>query len=159
MTEQRNDGMNDAGDPSLDLPMEYLLHEFEVTPDRGLARLVRTINLEPRGSSLSMTLVLGGQLVTGLLVPAHQWFDDLQAQLGETAHPSDRLLAVFSPQVESYSADKPESGTPDANDEQPVVFMHLRDVVALSGTAQINLAPMRVRLSEVAGWTLGGLDN
>ena len=36
MTEQRNDGMNDAGDPSLDLPMEYLLHEFEVTPDRGL---------------------------------------------------------------------------------------------------------------------------
>jgi len=110
---------------------------------------------ETRGSSLTVTLLVGGTLVCGDLIGHDQWQDELQALL-RGAGGNGELLGKLFKRVDEQGGPRPEG--------VPLNFVHLRNVLIITnyrGTLQgpepqgIEHPVWRGRLSEVQGWTLG----
>lgn len=148
---------------------------MSASPDRDpvLASLVSVINtLAGEGNAVAVTLTVPGGMVSGLLVPAWEWFEEQQhAREAETG--GDSFAVFFSmpaeqfkearerhrAEVEQWTADgrpdEPADGDADADDEAPR-FIHLRDArTPLPGGGWSPPTHWRGRLSEVTGWSWG----
>lgn len=132
------------------------MSEEQRSSDVYLDVLLDFLNQEKaKGSSLTVTLLMGGALVCGDLIAHAQWQDELQAVL-EGAGGDAPLLGRLMKSVEEAAEVLPE--------ELSAHFVHLKNVLiitnyrgTLSGDVPqgIEHPVWRGRLSEVQGWTLG----
>lgn len=155
-----------------------------VTADRTLVALVDTIDSdsEPHQQGTALILTLGGQVVSGFLIPSWQWFEEVTeisaralaenggdagaesiegtlARLASVARIKDRDEMLASRDaLEALPIDVRktvyEASTPD--------YIHLRGARVFSPGAGMlpTNRPLhwRGRLSEVAGWSFGVLE-
>lgn len=105
--------------------------------------------------ALSVTLQVGGVLVTGELISRGRWQDEFRAWLATIGGSSDVLTAVVDA-VDQELAEQEQTG--------PMQFLHLRDAKFITNYAgsMDGIAPQgperplwRTRIAEVQGWSLG----
>lgn len=142
MSEEQNEtGEAQATGPAYDVYLDTLLEFLDQE--------------ETKGSSLTVTLMVGGALVCGDLISHDQWQDELQAVL-RGAGGNGQLLGKLLKTVDTVASSRPEG--------EPLHFVHLRNAMVITNyratlqgsTPQGMEHPVwRGRLSEVQGWTLG----
>jgi hypothetical protein len=113
--------------------------------------------LETRGGSLSVTLQVGGQLVSGDLISGLNYFETMAekmktAQGNAESHITDALASIMESLKDAY---KPEANGPD---QLPPTYIHLRNArfVGLPGTSATGIY-WRGRLSAVDGFVIASL--
>lgn len=106
-------------------------------------------------SAMSVTLQVGGALVTGELISRGRWEDEFRAWLATIDGSADVLTAML---------DVVNSEIQDADEPAPLNFLHLRDAKfitnyrgTLEGTEAMGPGrPLwRARIVDVQGWSLG----
>lgn len=114
------------------------------------------VELADAGLGVSLTLTLPGGVVTGMLVGRTQWlglFREALTATGETG-------AAIGSQIEQAWLKRMD----DEDTTLPYGFVHLQGAKFLLGSSQHSLVPhnegllWRGRLSEVSGWSLGGVE-
>lgn len=128
----------------------------ETADDVYLGTLVDFLDKpQVKGSSLTVTLLIGGTPVCGELIGRDQWQEELQALLKSVGGSGEDLGLLFKA-VEERNRPNLEGPLSD--------FVHLRKALVITnyrGTLQgdvpqgIEHALWRGRLSEVQGWSLG----
>ncbi len=128
--------VSDDTDPFL----EYWVAQLERLADQGD---------EPR---VPVTLLVGGTLFTGTLVPAQSWMQHRVAGL-RADDVIDREIAEAAAQTFEEQRKLAES---DTRDGASVYYVHLLEArpVGMPGDAH-SVVPMRIKLSDVSGWVLG----
>ncbi|MFK4103249.1 hypothetical protein ACI2L1_24840 [Streptomyces sp. NPDC019531] len=106
-------------------------------------------------SAVSVTLQVGGALVTGELIGHGRWQDEFKAWLATIGGSSDVLATVFD------AIDQERAGH---DQDDPNQFLHLRNAKFITNylgsmegiTPQGPERPLwRTRIAEVQGWSLG----
>lgn len=106
-------------------------------------------------SALSVTLQVGGALVTGELISHGRWQDEFRAWLATIGGSSDVLATVI---------DAVNRELQDQDEDELMQFLHLRDAKFITNyagsmegiTPQGPERPLwRTRIAEVQGWSLG----
>jgi hypothetical protein len=107
-----------------------------------------------RGVGLEVTLVVGGLLVTGVMVSAEAHLEAL-AEVVATAS-ADSPVAGF---VEAWRRDAAETRDSRADDDGlPPMYVHLRDAAVIIGTFWRELGPGAVVFRKCPAGASGGPD-
>lgn len=138
-----DDEKSAEGRPGREGPNVYQYH----FPDWVLVDLVKHANDTDGG--VSMVLSVGGQTVSGMLIPAKEWARQMSESLDGASSSEgdliDRFTARTLPELENIKVDDP--------DAWPPFYGCFRDA-SVDG---IKVGLWRVRLIEVEGWTVGEL--
>jgi hypothetical protein len=152
--------------------------------DQALEAVVGAIDAltEPQNGGPGVVLTLGGLVVSGTIIPAWQWFDEVEyaARAAFVVHVGGSIddehggwARLFRGAAESVTRDYAErraareviEGLPDryrrlvARRDQ-TVYIHLTEArVVTAGVNPLPAAGMhwRGRLSEISGWSFGRL--
>jgi hypothetical protein len=141
-------------------------------PDSVLTVLVDAANahVERDGKSVqALTLTVGGLVVTGNLIPAWQWFEELHVAAG--VPPSDEpswLQAMANTYRENAETVREaySLSVQEQTDEHVAAldhethFIHLRDAKIMTPAGSMPTGDgwfWRGRLADVSGWMLGSL--
>lgn len=122
----------------------------DVGQDGLLELLVRGVQHAP-SAKLSVTLVMRGVVVTGILVGRDIWADEV-TKLISSAGPMGKDLG------ETIQQTFMEADLESPADGQTVYrFIHLVQAQYVDGSGPVNKpgVPWRGRLSEVSGWNFG----
>lgn len=133
-------------------------------PDWLLSRFVSMANTQ--GVSIGVTLVVGGSLVTGLIIGGREYFREMGAALARaTGSDPDAGAEDFGRSVEDLYPTAPDEGDEARRKEEGqeprtrVKFIHLRNARVLHGTTMIpeNFQGhlWRGRIAAVDGFMLG----
>ena len=152
--------------------------------DRVLEIVVGEINSlsEAQGGGPPVTLVLGGSVVSGMIIPDWQWFDEVEhaARAGFTVHTGGSIddehggwAGLFRGVSESLVRDREEHRAVQ-NVAGGLCERYRRLLAQEDRTSYIHLSNARVlapgvgplqggihwrgRLSEISGWSFGHLD-
>jgi hypothetical protein len=132
--------------------------------DYLLAVFVSVINAGKMGE-LGISLLIGGQWLSGQLVAARDWFEGLGAYLdripmagalGEMVKASG--MWAYPPEEEHV-----EQEVPNADDgvapKVPIGYLHLRDAQVISAADPVPTEGgyVRIRIESIDGWMLGRL--
>jgi hypothetical protein len=107
-------------------------------------------------AALSMTLQVGGAIVSGELISRARWRSEFKAWLATIGGSSDVISRSFDLADEVMDEEEDEDG--------PINFLHLRNVKLVTNylgsmqgiTPQGPEHPLwRTRVADVQGWTLG----
>jgi hypothetical protein len=136
--------------------------EDEAPEDDGdwlLAIFVRAAN---RGASVSVTLSVGGSIVSGMLVGAAEYLEGLGAEFEATdMDDKDKMGDMFREMaVQAREEWSPEND--EQTDDYVVSYIHLKDARYLGGAGGYMPSNRglwwRGRLDKVDGWSFGSLD-
>jgi hypothetical protein len=106
-------------------------------------------------SAISVTLQVGGALVTGELIGHSRWRAEMKGWLATIGGDSDVITTL----VDSVEQEIEEQG-----EEGPTHFLHLRDAKFITNytSSMQGIAPYgperplwRTRIADVQGWSLG----
>jgi len=101
-------------------------------------------------SEFAITVVVGGQTMTGVLVSERDW----HRLFAEQADPADATSYIFRRITERL--DERQNSTPDGQLHHD--FLHLKSVrMLLAGGLTDGFLTLRVRTAEVAAWSYGRL--
>jgi hypothetical protein len=140
----------------------------EPEPDWFLIVLVRSVNASPM-TSIGITLLVGGSLISGLLVGGNMFFDDIAERFGGELDARAK--------AEGGSEDEPGLETElreaamtlygrgskpdDSEEEAPIAYLHLRDAyIYHPGGTRLPDGQgtwLRVRIDSVDAWAFGML--
>jgi len=127
--------------------------------DLYLAFLIRIISDMPMDesndsvpNSISLSVVVGGQMWAGDLVSAASWSSQLAAQIRESAIPNelaDAFASIFD-QFKLFDQEAIEGNFPFG-------YVHLLNAVPVlfDGNNAVGGISIRFRLEDVQGWTMG----
>lgn len=130
-------------------------------PDEALSIIVgmvndATVRVE---SCYEFALTVSGVLISGELIPAWQWHEDLAEQHRSQTDPSalEQLFDAYTARARSQATEN--SAVADLTDDEPAPnFIHLRGAQIFVSTRAIPTTTgmhWRGRLSEVSGWSIG----
>jgi hypothetical protein len=129
-------------------------------PGRGdwlLDHLVSTLDeaVEDEGKEIwvSVALVVGGTLITGLAGNAVAWLSLQASTLRNTSAGDEKGLAFL--ELWAQGLDQIRSEMFQSGPRWPADFLHLRDVTVFRSGGVSQLGFLRVRLDQVAAWHLG----
>ncbi|WP_116708404.1 hypothetical protein [Actinomycetospora cinnamomea] len=154
------------------LPKENVMSD-RPRVDPSLTLMVQSVNKMESSASAAITLTLPGLIVTGTIVPAHQWFEEQGQQLGPRNDAGDpnwlvdeaadlrKLrdeLATVESKLDELGDEASRTMTELHRATEPE-YIHLREARILTG---FSMAPgegmyWRGRLADVIGWTAGSL--
>jgi hypothetical protein len=123
--------------------------------DFFLETLVELVN--DGGLSFSITLVVGGFLISGMLIPGDEYYETIGREFGQAAAKGDegtakKIQESFSSLGQHYKDDREN---PDAERQSPS-YIHLKDCKLGSVSSQSNFGSIwRGRISEVSGFFMG----
>jgi hypothetical protein len=103
-------------------------------------------------TAIGITVSLKGQIVTGLLCSYGGWI----AALRESKMGSENARVFMEELLNGLEKVPPKR--PKGKDVPPRQYFHMKDVTIWQGATQQRLGTFRGRLSEVDGWTFGGLS-
>ncbi|EED6225713.1 hypothetical protein XM82_004784 [Salmonella enterica subsp. enterica serovar Haifa] len=116
---------------------------------------------DQNAGSISMTLQVGGAVVTGMVISRKEWIDTTVESLHKASGDSIQPLGDGIRKLYDFA----NSNTTERHDrrdaeELPLAarrFIHMRDVHITVGGAQdyFGLPLWRAPLADVSGWTLG----
>jgi hypothetical protein len=119
------------------------------------------------GVQLGISVLVGGTWMSGTLIPARMYFQELGDEIAERAgQPGEALRDGFFAELGRtwFPSDSEREAGGGLADEQPApphktFHLHLRHARAWPGGTPIpeDGFYLRVRLDEVAGWTVGEL--
>lgn len=122
-----------------------------VTPldkDFTLETLVSIANL---GLSVSITLNVGGTLVTGLLASGKEYMESTAKLLEDTNKQGEQLSSIYRRYAEDlYSKDKLENLN--------IEFIHLKEATIFQGTTDFNVNLWRGKINAVDGFSFGRMN-
>ncbi len=129
--------------------------------DYLLAVFVSAINAGKMGE-LGISLLIGGQWLSGQLVSARDWFEGLGAfldripssgELGEMVRASGAW--AYPPEEEQEVPNVDDGGAPKVR----IGYLHLRDAQVISAADPVPTEGgyVRIRIETVDGWMLGRL--
>ncbi len=111
--------------------------------------------IETKGDEIwvSVVLLVGGTMITGLAGNAQSWMALQAASLRQSASGDEQGLAF----LERWAAglDETRAELSEAGPTFPVDYLHLRNVSVAHAAGVSNLALLRVRLDQVDAWHLG----
>jgi hypothetical protein len=128
-------------------------------PGRGdwllehLASILDEIETEGGDIWVSIVLLVGGTMITGLAGNAQSWLALQVDALRQSASGDDQGLAFlgrWAAGLDETRAELKESGP-----AFPVDYLHLRNVSVAHAGGVSNLTFLRVRLDQVEAWHLG----
>ncbi len=120
--------------------------------DAMLAQFVEFVETG-QWSNVRISIVIPGGIVAGELISARQFLDELQEQtvMRGLEDLTGEIGESFSVSGAGSSHEEPQAATPD--------YLYLREAVVLSATVsrgkQPRLGALRVRLEDVAAWSIG----
>ena len=128
--------------------------------DYLLAVFVSTINAG-KMDELGISLLIGGQWLSGQLVAARDWFEGLGAYLDRMPMAGELGEMVRASGTRGYPPEE-EQEVPNADDVAPKVrigYLHLRDAQVISAAAPVPTEGgyVRIRIETIDGWMLGRL--
>ncbi|PCC26517.1 hypothetical protein CIK75_02525 [Glutamicibacter sp. BW78] len=102
-----------------------------------------------------LVLITAGGVITGKVINFKTWAD---------ATIPGQDLSSFDPDEREPVTDEEFEKLPDHRkaaevQDDVVAFLHLRDVVVISGSTRVNVPRLRIRKSEVIGWQIGQVDS
>lgn len=118
--------------------------------------------------SISLTVQLGGILVSGFVIPGKQYFEEFSSEysnaVAEAVPQAKELAATYKQYLSQYGvAVYPEKDDKEPDDTAPLpVYIHMKDAHVFTSGA--NPIPgnrgvfWRGRISEVSGFFLGHLS-
>ncbi len=120
--------------------------------DAMLAQFVEFVETG-RWSNVRISIAIPGGIVAGEMISARQFLDELPEQT--VIHRLEELTGEIGESVRSSAAgfaqEEPLTASPD--------YLYLREAVVLSATVsrgkQPRLGALRVRLEDVAAWSIG----
>ncbi|MER5996426.1 hypothetical protein [Streptomyces viridosporus] len=133
----------------------HVVHPDPVRDTYLMMILAMLENDSSNKSALTVTLQVGGVLVTGELISHGRWQDEFKAWLATVGGSSDVLTAVV---------DTVDQELADQDQDEPMQFLHLRDAKFITnyGGSMQGISPQgparplwRTRIAEVQGWSLG----
>lgn len=116
-------------------------------PDPLLEEIVNTAIRT--GDRLSVTLVVGGQAISGMLCRFEDYMEQVMADLRGLSSASDDMCGQLVKKMEGWLE---EVNVPDKWDDYPF-RVHLRDATTADGR---RLGAFRCRIAEVNGFSIGG---
>ncbi len=128
-------------------------------PSRGdwllehLASILDEVETEGAEIWVSIVLLVGGTMITGLAGNAQSWMALQVDALRQSASGDEEGLAFlgrWAAGLDETRAELQESGP-----TFPVDYLHLRNVSVVHAAGVSNLAFLRVRLDQVEAWHLG----
>jgi len=111
-------------------------------------------------SEFGLTLLIGGRLVTGTLIPMQMYLSELANSIA----PAEAVQENAGSSLADYFREVSKSIQAQAVDNETyevesTAHIHLRDAVVFSTQPRgINIGLWRGRLASVEGWTLGVLN-
>ena len=124
----------------------------------GLTHLLNRLGqVEGAVASIGVMLMIGGSLYAADIVSARGWWEETSQNMrGATTGGLDEVAAMVSDvlanQFETVSQFYRDQG-PGSDDR--MAYVHLRNVRVLGQMNIVDGLTMRVRLSEIQGWTMG----
>jgi hypothetical protein len=109
-------------------------------------------------SSMSMTLTVNGTVVTGDLISAGRWAEQVLQSITDAVEPIGKAFRRVHEAATDF--DKKRTAEREALDQPPIArrFVHLQSVQLNPGHPNtVNLPLWRAPLADVDGWTLGRL--
>ncbi|MFB9665746.1 hypothetical protein HP467_01940 [Curtobacterium albidum] len=106
---------------------------------------------DTRGGSLSLTVIVGGQVVSGVAISRRDWIDGVTAgyvQAGGTEHLGKLYNEVHEMAVNEWTR-RDDAELP----ARARHFLHMRDVILGVGPGAIKLGYWRGVLADVSGWS------
>ncbi|MFU1798184.1 gas vesicle accessory protein GvpU [Paenibacillus azoreducens] len=113
-----------------------------------LCSLVSTVNKSPL--SLSITLTVGGSVISGKLVSGKEYMESVAARYKSL---DDEIGTILSDTF-LYVGDKLYSNPTNEGNVLPDMI-HLNDAVLFQGNARFNLGNWRGKISAVDGFAMG----
>ena len=129
--------------------------------DYLLAVFVSTINAGKMGE-LGISLLIGGQWLSGQLVAARDWFEGLGAYLDRIPMTGELGEMVRASGTRAYPPEE-EQDVPNADDDVApnvrIGYLHLRDAQLISAADPVPTEGgyVRIRIETIDGWMLGRL--
>jgi hypothetical protein len=134
-------------------------HHVGAVQDIYLTVLLQMLDSdESNRSEISVTLMVGGSVITGNLISHGRWEEATRAVLTGVAGDGASALVTM---IDALREALPRS---EEDDSVPFNFLHLRDVhIVTNHAGSMNgIVPFaikrdlwRVQIAEVQGWTLG----
>lgn len=109
-------------------------------------------------TSFSITLNVGGVIVSGLAIPSDAWAGLFASRLSEAHQQSGE---VFQELWNRFRADTKEKMKDRDAEGLPVLarrYIHLRDARVFSGAGVLEMGLWRGLVEEVSGWSIGTPD-
>lgn len=112
---------------------------------------------EEPGGSFNLTLIVGGQVVSGIAISRGEWMDAVAGQF-EGAGGHEYLRKIFD---KANDAIVEEEGRRTAADlpTRARRFVHMRDVRIGNGNVWTEVPYWRGALADVSGWSLGSWNS
>lgn len=132
-------------------------------PDPILGTLVDIVNdvRAMDADTLTLTLTVGGAVISGELVPARRWMKLLDEQLGGSTFLGERAAELAEEArlawkaddtpAEQWTADRAKAHVPKSQ------YIHLQNAQIVTGLEDYPPTLWRVRLLDVTGWCYGAL--
>lgn len=108
---------------------------------------------EDGGGSFSLTVTLGGQVVSGTAISRGEWMDSVASQYDQ-AGGGDFIRKAFD-MVQGQIVEEQERREAADLPTGARGFLHMRDVRVGNGGGWADLRYWRGSLSDVTGWSLG----
>lgn len=125
----------------------YLAFLIKIISDLG-----KDHSIEADSFSISISVVVGGQMWTGQLVSAVAWSAHVASQVRTTTNPIELAepFATIFDRFKEFDQDARDSG-------YPFGYVHLLNAVPVlfDGRNAVGGFPIRFRLTDVQGWTMG----
>ena len=124
----------------------------------GLTHVLNRLGqVEGAVASIGVMLMIGGSLYAADIVSARAWWEETSQNVrGATTSGQDEVAAMVSDalanQFESVSQFYRDQ---DPHSDNPMGYVHLRNVRVIGQMNIVDGLTMRVRLSEIQGWTMG----
>ena len=128
-------------------PKDFLL---DVVLDFGIG------DREEPGGSFSLTITIGGQVVSGMAISRSEWMDAVASQY-EGAGGTEYLRQVFDTMNERTVKEMDRRRAADLP-RRARAFVHMRDVRIGNGDVWTQVPYWRGALADVSGWSLGSWD-
>src|SRR5699024_9830863 len=116
------------------------------------------VNEGPVLGGMGITLLVGGQIISGNLVGRKEWVD--RHSIHENLDAPDEVISAFIDSFQQFGEDSDDTYTDDAWIASRTNFIHLKDAfyVTAQGNIPTNCNTLwRGNLSSVDGWNLGKL--
>jgi hypothetical protein len=124
----------------------------------GLTHLLNRLGqVEGAVASIGVMLMIGGSLYAADIVSASRWWEETSQNMrGATTGGLDEVAAkVTSSLANQFESVSRFYKDQDPESDNPMAHVHLRNVMVLGQMNVVDDLSMRVRLSEIQGWTMG----
>ncbi|MEW6113948.1 MAG: hypothetical protein AB1664_17575 [Thermodesulfobacteriota bacterium] len=145
MTEAKNNAKREA---RVDINLQK-------EPDAVLSELVTQVN--ETNAEIPITLMIGGALVSGMLVGRNVYIDYLASEIGKVCG-NEKIVSLIQQNCSAALKEKTAPPTTEESPSSPIRYLHLRGARFLTlhgGSGPTKGIWWRARISEIDGFSLG----